>query len=56
MNMGLNYKILLTASHCEFGWNKVKYVRITITHVCFIALTIAGSLGRCRPRVQTPSS
>ena len=32
---------------CEFDWNKVKYVRITITHVCFIALTLACSLGRC---------
>ena len=32
---------------CELGWNKVKYARITITHVCFIALTLAGSLGRC---------
>ena len=32
---------------CEFGWNKVKYARITITHVCFIALTLVGSLGRC---------
>ena len=31
----------------EFGWNKVKYARITITHVCFIALILAGSLGRC---------
>ena len=30
---------------CELGWNKVKYARITITHVCFIALTLAGSLG-----------
>ena len=30
---------------CEFSWNKVKYARITITHVCFIALTLAGSLG-----------
>ena len=30
------------------GWNKVKYARITITHVCFIALTLAGSLGSCR--------
>ena len=28
-------------------WNQVKYARITITHVCFIALTLAGSLGRC---------
>ena len=50
----------------------VKYARITITHVCFIALTLARSLGRClstrpiclvfkqhsayQPRVQTPSS
>ena len=32
---------------CKFGWNKVKYARITITHVCFIAFTLAGSLGRC---------
>ena len=32
---------------CEFGWNKVKYARITITHACFIALTLAGSLGWC---------
>ena len=28
-------------------WNQVKYARITITHVCFIALTLAGSLGPC---------
>ena len=28
-------------------WNQVKYARITITHVCFIALTLAWSLGRC---------
>ena len=27
--------------------NQVKYARITITHVCFIALTLAGYLGRC---------
>ena len=32
---------------CELSWNKVKYARITITHVYFIALTLAGSLGRC---------
>ena len=32
---------------CELGWNKVKYARITITHVCLIALTLAGSLGWC---------
>ena len=31
----------------ELGWNKVNYARIMITHVCFIALTLAGSLGRC---------
>ena len=30
---------------CELGWNKVKYARITITYVCVIALTLAGSLG-----------
>ena len=32
---------------CKFHWSKVKYARITITHVSFIALTLAGSLGRC---------
>ena len=32
---------------CEFGWSKVKYARITITHVCFIALSLATSLERC---------
>ena len=32
---------------CESVWNKVKYARITITNVCFIALTLAGSLGSC---------
>ena len=31
---------------CELGWIKVKYARIKITYVCFIALTFAGSLGR----------
>ena len=31
----------------ELGWNEVKYARIMITHVCFIALTLAGSLRRC---------
>ena len=44
---------------CKLGMNKVKYARITITHVCFIALTLAGSLGKClitRPSVQTASS
>ena len=33
--------------HCGFGWNPVKFARITITHVCFIALTFARSLGWC---------
>ena len=32
---------------CGLGWNQVKYARITITHVCFIALTLVGSLGWC---------
>ena len=32
---------------CDLGWNQVKYARIMITHVCFIALTLAQSLGRC---------
>ena len=32
---------------CGLGRNQVKYARITITHVCFIALTLAGFLGRC---------
>ena len=33
--------------HCGLCWNQVKYARITITHVCFIALSLAGSLWRC---------
>ena len=37
----------LTAFQCEFVWSKVKFARITITHVCFIALKLAGSLRRC---------
>ena len=32
------------AFQCEFGWNKVIYARTTISHVYFIALTLAGSL------------
>ena len=32
---------------CDLGWNQVKYAWITVTHVCFIALTLAGSLGQC---------
>ena len=39
--------MFLQRFQCKFGWNKVKYARITITHVCFIALALAGSLGRC---------
>ena len=30
-----------------FCWNQVKYAWITITHVCFIVLTLARSPGRC---------
>ena len=30
-----------------FGWNQVNFARIMMTHVCYIALTLAGSLGRC---------
>ena len=37
--------MFLQRFQCEFGWNKVKYARIMITHACFIALTLA--LGRC---------
>ena len=43
----MGYFNVLTAFQCEFGWNKVKYARITIARVWFIALTLAGSLGRC---------
>ena len=32
---------------CGLGWNQVKYARIMITHVCFIAFTLGRSLGRC---------
>ena len=32
---------------CEYGWNKVQYARITISHVCFTVLTLAGSFRRC---------
>ena len=27
---------------CGLGWNQVKYAIITIKHVCFIAITLAG--------------
>ena len=46
----------------SLGWNQVKYASISIEHVCFIALTLAGSLGRSlntwpkQLRVQTMSS
>ena len=40
------FNVFAVFFQCTFGWNKVKYARITITHVCFIALTLAGSLGR----------
>ena len=43
----MDIDMLLPCFLCKFGWNKVKYAKITITHVCFIALTFAGFLGRC---------
>ena len=30
---------------CVFEWKLIKYARIVITYVCFIALTLAGFLG-----------
>ena len=27
-----------------YGWNQVKFARITIINVCFVALKLAGSL------------
>ena len=39
--------IFKRCSKCSFGWNQVEYARITITHVCFIVLTLAWSLRRC---------
>ena len=39
---------VLAAFSVQIGLEKVKYARITITRVCFIALTLAGSLGWCR--------
>ena len=45
---------------CEFGWIKVKYARITITHVCFIIprqsrrdLVLASSVRPSIPSVHT---
>ena len=46
----LQFVIVVFPDHTHLlflGWNKVKYARITITYVYFIALTLAGSLGRC---------
>ena len=37
----LRFEIVVFPDHTHLlflGWNKVKYARITITHVCFIAL------------------
>ena len=31
----------------NLSWSEVKCARITSIHVCFIALTLAASLGRC---------
>ena len=31
---------------CSLGWNQDKDARITITHLCFTALALAGSLRR----------
>ena len=38
---------LCTLTLVGFGWNRVKYTRLTIRHVCFIALILAWSLRRC---------
>ena len=43
----MNNLMLLQRFQRKLGWNKVNYARITITHVCFIALTLAGPLGKC---------
>ena len=40
----LGYLMFKQRFQCELSWNKVKYARITIPHVCFIAVTLAGSL------------
>ena len=39
------FNVLATFSG-RFMLKSGKYARITITHACFIALTLAGSLGR----------
>ena len=40
-------KCLSDVFNAVYAKNQVKYARITITHVCFIAFTLAGSLGQC---------
>ena len=35
-----------------FGWNQVKYARKNITHFCFVAFTLAGSLGRLKIQMK----
>ena len=40
------FKVLAMFS-VSFGRNQVKYARITITYVCFNALTLALSMGGC---------
>ena len=41
--------ILMFKRHFQCGlvWNLVKYARIRISHLCFITLTLAGSLRQC---------
>ena len=41
------YLKVLAVFSGALGWDQVKNARITITHVCFIALTLAGSQGTC---------
>ena len=40
------FNVLTATLQCEFGWNKIKYARITISIIFVIALTLDGSLGR----------
>ena len=41
------YRVRKLNFQSTVGWNQVNYTRITTTHVCFIALTLAMSLRRC---------
>ena len=43
------YSKVLAVFSWAFGWNQVKYARITIPHVCFIILIFA-------PRVMVEHS